>query len=124
MSENAPTDWPRIGVVIPVFGHSKLVAEAINSVLSQDYPGEIHAVVVVDGDRHAETLQTASSFVGANNRSVSAIFRPNGRLPAARNTGIRYLLARLDDLLRHSVPGRRQPADQPVHPSLCAGLAG
>ena len=53
---------------------------------------------MVDGDRHAETLQIASAFVGANNRSVSAIFRPNGRLPAARNTGIRYLLARFDDL--------------------------
>lgn len=98
MSTDAPAEWPRIGVVIPVFGHSKLVAEAIDSVLRQEYPGEIHTVVVVDGDRHPETLQTASSFVGAKNRSVSAIFRPNGRLPAARNTGIRYLLARFDDL--------------------------
>ena len=66
--------------------------------LDQDYPGPIHAVIVVDGDRNTETLQMAASFVGVANRSVSAIFRPNGRLPAARNTGIRYLLARFDDL--------------------------
>jgi len=92
------TDWPRIGVVIPVFSHSKLVAEAVASVLDQDYPGQIDVVIVVDGDRHPETLQMAASFVGVANRSVSAIFRPNGRLPAARNTGIRYLLARFEDL--------------------------
>jgi glycosyltransferase involved in cell wall biosynthesis len=92
------TDWPRIGIVVPVFSHSKLVAEAIASVLDQDYPGEIHVVIVVDGDRNPETLQTAASFAGVANRNVSAIFRPNGRLPAARNTGIRFLLARFDDL--------------------------
>jgi len=92
------TDWPRVGVVIPVFSHSKLVAEAVASVLDQDYPGQIDVAIVVDGDRNPETLQTAASFVGAANRSVSTIFRPNGRLPAARNTGIRYLLERFDDL--------------------------
>lgn len=92
------TNWPRLGVVIPVFGHSKLVAEAVTSVLEQDYPGHIETVIVVDGDRNPETLQMAASFVGAANRSVAAVFRPNGRLPAARNTGIRYLLARFDDL--------------------------
>ena len=77
------TQWPRIGVVIPVFGHSKLMAEAVASALDQDYPGPIEIVIVVDGDRNPETLQVASSFVGVANRSVSAIFRPNGRLPAA-----------------------------------------
>jgi len=92
------TDWPRIGVVIPVFGHSKLMAEAVASILDQDYPGQIDTIIVVDGDRNPETLQMAASFAGVANRSVSAVFRPNGRLPAARNTGIRYLLASFDDL--------------------------
>ena len=91
-------DWPTIGIVVPVFGHSKLVAEAISSAVAQDYPGRIHVVVVIDGDRHEETLRTVSAFIGVADRSVSAVFRQNGRLPAARNTGIRFLLARFPDL--------------------------
>jgi glycosyltransferase involved in cell wall biosynthesis len=75
------TQWPRIGVVIPVFGHSKLMAEAVASALDQDYPGPIEIVIVVDGDRNPETLQVASSFVGVANRSVSAISAPTAACP-------------------------------------------
>jgi glycosyltransferase involved in cell wall biosynthesis len=92
------TEYPRVGIVIPVFGHSRLVAEAIASALGQDYPGDIDIIVVIDGDRDEETLQTVASFLAPPGRSIAAVYRPNGRLPAARNTGIRYLLQRFDDL--------------------------
>lgn len=90
--------WPRIGIVIPVFGHSRLVGEAIASALDQDYRGAIDVIVVVDGDKDQETLQTVASFLPAPDRSIAALYRSNGRLSAARNTGIRYLLQRFDDL--------------------------
>ena len=100
-----------IGIVIPVFGHSRLVAEAIASALAQDHHGPLHIVVVVDGDADAETLATVRAFAAKSaaaapaneeqtvpTRSYSLIFRPNGRLPAARNTGIRYLMEIVPEL--------------------------
>jgi glycosyltransferase involved in cell wall biosynthesis len=92
-----PEAWPKIGVVIPVFGHSRLVAEAIETALAQAYEGDIEIVIVVDGDPNAETVDTVRAFLGSGRR-VAAIYRKNGRLPAARNTGIRYLLWRHPDL--------------------------
>ena len=99
-SSQAPSNgsWPHIGIVIPVFGHSRLVAEAIASALEQDYPGTISIVVVIDGDGEEETRHTVRGFAPRANRSLAAIYRPNGRLPAARNTGIRYLLGCMPDL--------------------------
>lgn len=91
-------DWPKIGMVIPVFGHSRLVAEAIASAFEQTYAGVIEIVVVIDGDRDAETLETVRAFLGRPGRRLSAVFRKNGRLPAARNTGIRYLIDNHSDL--------------------------
>ncbi len=95
---------PAIGVVIPVYGHSLLVAEAIESALSQDYDGTIDIIVVIDGDPNRETLATTRSLLAGAartkpaNRSLSAVYRKNGRLSAARNTGIRFLLGRSSDL--------------------------
>ena len=99
-----PHEQPAIGVVIPVYGHSLLVAEAIELALSQDYDGTIDIVVVIDGDPNRETLATVRSLLAGSveakspKRSLSAVFNKNGRLSAARNTGIRFLLGRSSDL--------------------------
>ena len=66
-------DGSRVGIVVPVYGHSRLVAEAIASALDQDYAGAIDVVVVVDGDRDIETLQTVKSFLSTPGRSVNVI---------------------------------------------------
>lgn len=95
---DAAGEWPRVGMVVPVFGHSRLVAEAIGSALDQDYPGKIEIVVVIDGDRDIETLRTVRAFQANRDNPLSVIYRPNGRLSAARNTGIRYLLTRFPDM--------------------------
>jgi glycosyltransferase involved in cell wall biosynthesis len=88
---------PVIGVVIPVFGHTRLVAEAIESLAAQDFAGTLLPVVVIDGDRRPELLEIVEAMRTRLPR-LAAIFRANGRLPAARNTGIAYLLAAAPEL--------------------------
>ena len=82
----------QVGIVIPVYGHSRLVGEALKSALEQTYAGPIEIVAVVDGDHDHETSQTIEAFQAAYPGQIHAIHRENGRLPAARNTGVRFLL--------------------------------
>ena len=91
-------DHPLIGVVVPVFGHSRLVGEALVSVLDQTFDGSIAVVVVVDGDPAPETTLAIRSLARAGERPVYTLFRRNGRLPAARNAGIDLLLKLHPDL--------------------------
>ena len=84
---------PVLAVVIPVFKHSVLLAEAVISALDQqtDFPFVI--VIVNDGCPMVETHQTCLDFVvGAPDR-IYYVRRHNGGLSAARNTGIEHVLA-------------------------------
>lgn len=87
-----PAKHPCIGIVVPVFGHSRLVGEALVSAIDQSFDGSIVIVVVVDGDPAPETTLAIRSLALAGERPVYTIFRRNGRLPAARNSGIDLLL--------------------------------
>lgn len=89
---------PHIGIVVPVFGHSRLAAEALASVWEQVFAGRISTVVVIDGDPAIETIETVRTFLRGGDNPVHALFQGNGRLPKARNTGIRFLLNRYTDL--------------------------
>ena len=93
-----PDRRPAIGVVVPVFGHARLIAEALTSLADQQFDGTIVTVVVIDGDPHPETLHTVTAFSSGGERPTYVVYRRNGRLPAARNTGIDFLLEICPDL--------------------------
>jgi glycosyltransferase involved in cell wall biosynthesis len=79
----APTEWPSVGVVITTRDRPNLVRRALRSVLSQDYPGPMRVVVVVD--RAAPDW----SLAGSGARPVLVL--ENWRTPGAdgaRNTGV------------------------------------
>lgn len=83
---------PRIAVIIPVFGHSVLVAEAVKSALEQ-HGAEAHVIVLVnDGCELAETHDVCAGFAALYPERIAYLRRPNGGLSAARNTGIRFAL--------------------------------
>jgi len=73
---------PRVSVIIPTYNRSRMLKEAIDSVLSQDYP-HFELVVVDDGstDATAELLQ-------AYGQDLVVIRQPNRGVSAARNAGI------------------------------------
>ena len=82
-----------IAVVIPAHRQPGLLPEAIASVLAQEGAPPTAAVVVDDGCPWPETRRVAAAFAAAEPGRVFALSRPNGGLPAARNTGIDFALA-------------------------------
>ncbi|HVX82131.1 MAG TPA: glycosyltransferase family A protein, partial [Devosiaceae bacterium] len=80
---------PRVVVVIPVFKHSGLLAEAVESVLAQTANFEIAVVIVNDGCPFPETEEIGQAYALANS-NVFYLRKPNGGLSSARNFGIDF----------------------------------
>lgn len=87
-----PGEGARVAVVVPVYGHSMLVAEAVQSVLDQDLTPAPSVVLVDDGCRLPETAIICRGLAAAHPDRVHYIRRRNGGLPAARNTGLKFVL--------------------------------
>ena len=92
------TTSPRIAIVIPVFKHSVLVAEAITCAIEQDTKFPYVIVIVNDGCKFEETDRVARDFAIAYPDKVTYLYRPNGGLSAARNTGIDFALTTWDSV--------------------------
>lgn len=115
---------PSVSVIIPVYNHGRYLADAINSVLAQDY--QDWEIVIVDDGSTDDTPIIVSRYA---NDQVRYVFQENKGQAAARNTGIknshgRYL-AFLDaddwflpDKLQLQVPVLE------AHPDLCMVSSG
>lgn len=96
--DDSPTDGTRpagrretVAVVIPVYKHSVLVAEAIESALAQRSSYDVQVVVVDDGCPFIETELVARAYA-LTCQPVIYLRKPNGGLSSARNYGIDYCL--------------------------------
>jgi glycosyltransferase involved in cell wall biosynthesis len=78
---------PRVAVVIPVRDRAGFVAEAIESVLAQDYRD--HALIVVDDGSSDESAEAASRALARTPQLPGRVLRtaPRG-VAAARNAGV------------------------------------
>lgn len=91
-----------VSIIIPCYNYGWLLAETLNSVLAQTHQ-DWECIIVDDGSTD-NTRSVAEKYQAEDSR-FRYIFRENGGLPAARNTGIRqasgtYLqLLDADDLL-------------------------
>lgn len=88
-------DLPRVAVVIPIFRHSVLQVEAIESALAQDAPFPVQVVLVNDGCPHRETDLVCLDYARSHPDRVTYLRKPNGGLSDARNHGIRHVLAHM-----------------------------
>ncbi|WP_419897281.1 glycosyltransferase [Roseomonas sp. USHLN139] len=86
------SDDPELAVIIPVFRQPGLLAEALEDVLAQQGAPRCAAVVVDDGCPLPETAATALAYARRHPGRVLLLRRPNGGLPAARNSGIDFAL--------------------------------
>jgi glycosyltransferase involved in cell wall biosynthesis len=78
----ASMDYPLISVVIPAFNSERHLAEAIHSVISQNYsPVEI---IVIDDGSADRTREVAATFGSA----VRYVHQPNEGIGSARNRGM------------------------------------
>jgi hypothetical protein len=74
---------PLVSVVIPVYNGARFIAEAVQSIVAQEY-GSLEIIVVDDGS----TDETAG-IVARLERDVRYVFQDNAGPGAARNRGIR-----------------------------------
>jgi glycosyltransferase involved in cell wall biosynthesis len=71
-----------VSVVIPTFNYGHFITEALESVFSQTYPH--FEVIVVDDGSTDDTREKLEPF----RKRIQYIYKKNGGLSAARNTGI------------------------------------
>jgi glycosyltransferase involved in cell wall biosynthesis len=72
----------RISVIIPTYNHAQHLGEAIESVLSQDYPDM--EVIVVDDGSSDNTREVTTNYGG----KIICVEQPNGGCALARNAGL------------------------------------
>jgi len=90
------TGWPPVSVIIPVRNEEAYLADAVNHVLSQDYPAEVEVVLAI-GPSRDRTEEIADKLAAAEPR-VTVVANPTGKIPAALN--LAFAAARHDVLAR------------------------
>lgn len=81
MASNQPA---KISVIMPNYNNGKFIAQAIDSVLQQDYPN-IELIVIDDGSTD-NSMEVISSYGGR----ISILRQQNKGAAAARNHGMRF----------------------------------
>jgi GT2 family glycosyltransferase len=78
-------EWPTVCVILPTRGRPELLREAVDSVIAQDYAGDIDVIVVHD----QEEPQTELKALERKGRSVTLLNNTHAEgLAGARNTGL------------------------------------
>lgn len=86
-----------VAIVIPVYKHSALLAEAIESALAQRCSYDVRIVIVDDGCPFVETELVGSAYARTY-ENVVYLRKLNGGLSSARNYGIEYCMRRMPRL--------------------------
>jgi glycosyltransferase involved in cell wall biosynthesis len=79
-------DKPVVLTIIPTFNRAALLPEAIESVLSQDYPDK--KIIVVDDGSTDETKAICKRYLEKYPNEFSYVFKQNGGCASARNRGL------------------------------------
>src|SRR5699024_2531557 len=77
---------PPVSVIMPVLNEERHLAEAVRSVLAQEYAGELEVVVAV-GPSRDRTLEVAEQ-IAAQDPRVSIVTNPSGRTPDGLNAAL------------------------------------
>ncbi|MCF1504915.1 glycosyltransferase family 2 protein [Afifella sp. H1R] len=94
---DVPSGFRRIGVVVPVYGHSRFAVEAVKSACEQMLATPHVVAVVDDGCPNPETQHALTACRARYPGRVISLRQRNGGLSAARNTGVRTLLGLFPD---------------------------
>ena len=82
-----PTPFaPPVSVIVPAYNEEKVIVQTVESLLAQQYAGDIEVVVVDDGSRDDTWAVARAAFGG--HASVSVYTKPNGGKASALNFGL------------------------------------
>lgn len=101
---------PPISVIMPVRNEERHLAEAVTSILGQEYPGELELILAV-GPSRDRTAEIARGLAAADRR-ITVLDNPSGKIPSALNIAVKaarhQVIVRVDG---HAV----------LHPGYVAG---
>jgi succinoglycan biosynthesis protein ExoA len=85
-------------VVMPVLNEEMYLAQSVEHILSQDYPGQLQLVLALGPSR--DRSNAIAKQIAASDPRVTLIYNPSGRIPAAINAAIKAarhtIIARVD----------------------------
>lgn len=74
--------WPSVSVIMPCYNAAPFIADALRSILAQQYPGDLEILVVDDGSTD-ESVSVAAAF-----DRVKVLAQQNAGAAAARNLAL------------------------------------
>lgn len=83
---------PRLAVIMPIFRHSSLLIEAVESMLAQRFKGGLRLLLINDGCPFKETDDVCTTYAQAYPEIITYLRKSNGGLSDARNCGVDYVL--------------------------------
>ena len=89
-------ELPAVSVILTVVNESRHLSQAISSVLSSDYPGQIEVIVAIGPSR--DDTRTVADRIAARDSRVRIIENPSGRTPDGLNAALQS--ARFDYVVR------------------------
>ncbi len=88
MSHGMPADvrWPSVSIIMTVVNEERHLADAIERLLAQEYPGDLEIVVAVGPSR--DRTREVADEVAATHDHVTVVDNPSGRTPSGLNAAI------------------------------------
>lgn len=90
---------PRVSVVIPAYAAAAFIELTLDSVAAQTYRD--FEIIVVDDSSPDDTKPVVDRWLARTGSRGTCVRRPNGRIAAARNTGLKAASGELIALLDH-----------------------
>ncbi|MCW2944778.1 MAG: glycosyl transferase family 2 [Actinoallomurus sp.] len=79
--------WPAVSVIMPVLNEERHLAEAVEAILSQEYPGELELVLAIGPSR--DRTQEIAEKLAADDPRIIVVPNPTGRTPHGLNASIK-----------------------------------
>ena len=88
----------QVSIVIPIYKHSGLLIEAIESSLLQECPFAYNIILVNDGCPLESTHKICKTYAELYSNKINYINKVNGGLSSARNAGVNFALKNYPNL--------------------------
>src|SRR5436190_10826706 len=95
---NFPGSWPTVSVVMAVLNEEKHLAEAVQTILDQDYPAALELVIALGPSR--DRTDAVAETLAAEHPQIRLVRNPSGRTPHGLNLAVQAaqnpVIARVD----------------------------
>ena len=85
-SDSRAAAWPAVSVVIPAHNEASSLADAVETVLDQDYPGEFDVTVAVAPSR--DGTEHVAAWLASSHDRVRVVANPRGLTAAGLNQAV------------------------------------